>query len=650
MRPLTPFLACIFLLVWASGCLAAQKIGLISLEGLDQLVTLGYRYDNNGSSVHQANEEYRIFTGYSVYNPQLLKGTLSGSIRFDQLRDNSSGQTQGGGSDTFGFTYGVNGVLLERSAYPTSFSFQSDVSEVPREFGRTYHITTDSRSVGTTIANTLLPVAITYTDTTSRTDGLSQDRVDTHDRLNFFATNNYERSSTTLGLAYAGDDSSGGGTTTTQRTYGASLVNGLTLGGETSGGRLDSNYNFQQDTGTFSSETKQVSEFLNWRFGKALTSGVSYLLVDMKNASGSTTSHNGSLWLQHTLFKSLTTRLDLGGSKRFISKGTDSSLFGGLGISYAKKLTNNHRLQLGTYGRYLRSDRNLAGTTIQVIDEAHKAVLGDTIFLVNANAVQSTISVRNANSLIRSTPYTLGVDYEIRQFGELTQLLVFIPGSEIKDGDSLLVNYTYTVNNNISYATISAGASADLSLFDDKYRIQASLDHSEQNLISGSADALSLQNTNIYRLSFIGTLDPVIYNLDYQKTVSTTNTNQSVGGVLRYSKWAGQGLLTLFASERYVEYTATGLATSSSSSTQNIITLTGGYRRTLPGSVVMNVSSRYTNITGNISKDDLSLLLDLKWQRSKLMVSLISQVNFSGLGRNSLAMDEHVTLTITRHF
>lgn len=650
MRPLPAFLVCVFLLMWAPSCLAVQKFGLISFDGLDQTVTLGYRYDNNNSSSQEADEEYRLRTGYSLYNPLFLRGALTGGIRFDQLRNSTSGQSQEGSSNTFGFTYGASGVLLERSAYPVSFSVQSDISEEPREFGKTYQITTDSRSVGITMANTLLPVSVTYTNSTSRTDGLAQDRVETHDRMNIFATNMLPRSSTTLGLSYSGDDSSGGDSSSSQRSYGASLMNGLTLGSETAGGKLDSNYNIQQDTGAFASQTKQVSEYLNWRFGKALTSGLSYLLVDLKNTSGSTTSHTGSFWLQHTLFNSFTTRLELGASKKFLTGGTESGLSGGLSASYAKKLPKNSRLMLGAYGRYLRTDRSLAGSTNEVVDEGHKTVLGDAIFLANSNVIQSTISVRNSNSQTRSTPYTLGVDYEIVQFGTLTELLVFITGSEIKDGDNLLVSYSYEVNNDISYATISSGASADVSLFEDKYHIQASLDHSEQDLISGSADALSLQNTNTYHLSFIGTVDPVAYNIDYQKTVSTTSRNQSIGGVLRYSTWAGQGLLTLFASERYAEYTETALASASSSSTQNIVTLTSGYRRMFPGSVMMNLSSRYTNTTGNTSKDDLSFLLDLRWQRSKLMVSLISQVNLSGLGRSDMATDEHVTLTLTRHF
>ncbi|MFQ5524481.1 MAG: hypothetical protein ACE5F5_13070, partial [Acidimicrobiia bacterium] len=199
-----------------------------------------------------------------------------------------------------------------------------------------------------------------------------------------------------------------------------------------------------------------------------------------------TTTHIGTILLQHEFYKNLTTRLETDGRVQDIVSGERTSYGTEAELSYRRSLP----WQGGVFGRagarYQVNDNRFETSHLDVIDEPHTAPgqFGGSAGFVLANpfVVTSTIVVvdrRGGGSL----PTTLGVDYVLVQEGDFTRIVPLAGSPVILAGDPLVVSYAFDVDPNQKFSTVFWHGHAGVDFRWIAFTL--SREQSEQTLLSG---------------------------------------------------------------------------------------------------------------------------------------------------------------------
>lgn len=636
---------------------AAQVTSLLTLTNLRQSVDFSYRFDASqghlaSSTQHGLAEDYRVGINYSVYRARLLHGDVALDLKADQQRSDGSARSSELRTG-YGILYNINGVLLDRFPYPVSFVLSSNITQVPREFASSYQQQNDIKGVSVSINNKFLPAAFNYSRSSSETDGLENDRLQLSDSFSFGAAHAYKNiASTEFTLFDTRQSSVVEGEPGSERNahLDATLNNTWYLGGKEQNRILRSRWRIGNQRGINESRFADFGEYLAWDFGKALSSGLDYTFTKQETIGSYLRQHTSRIWLQHKLFQSLTTRLDLNGSDKTFNTGTEQSAAGALSIGYQKVLPAQSLVRLQGRKEYGISSSKLTDNTLPMLDEPHTASAVDPLILDEPLVVATSIVVRNADSSIRSIPYVENRDYEVRQLGTRTEIFFRVAGSEIQTGHRLLISYQHLVNDNITYAHKSLGVGGDLSLFDSRYRIYASWDGSKQELVSGEADDVNLTSTDSYRLGFERRFASGSFTTEYSNTSTDQDRNQSINGNVSYSGDYRQGRLAVTASERYLIVETSPLLNSGGSRrTSNVLSLGASYSKALENSAVLTAGFNAMDSRGTVITENLTMNLGIQWNLRRMIIGLLSQANFR-YSAGELTTDQHLQLRLSRYF
>ena len=142
----------------------------------------------------------------------------------------------------------------------------------------------------------------------------------------------------------------------------------------------------------------------------------------------------------HQLYRSLKTTGRVYESEDRSSGGlTTTRSGGGLSVNY-RKLTGLGTLFLGASGNSdVSSDKGVTNVLF-VIDESHNLSSLLPTFLVEQNIVAGSIFVTDS----AGKPLVEGLDYIVTQVGTMTSLRITPLGSDLNEGDEVLVDYQYT--------------------------------------------------------------------------------------------------------------------------------------------------------------------------------------------------------------
>jgi len=657
MRLPTLSLMTTLVLAGAATEAAAQVTSLLTLSNLRQSVDLSYRFDANQGTLDSTfqqglQEDYRLSIDYSVYRARLLHGQIALDLQANQEKFSGQGKSSGI-SKGYGLLYDINGVLLDRFPYPVNFFFSSNITQIPREFASSYQQTNDSSGVSVTLNSRYLPVAFNYTRSSNETSGLESDRIQISDTFSFGASHNYGEKSQTQFTIFNTNQSGafkGGGTIDKTGNLEATLNNTYMLGTKELNRVLYSRWRIGNQRGANESRYAELGEYLAWDFGKALTSGLDYTFSKRDTLENSQLLNSSRLWLQHRLFKSLTTRFDLMGTHNSLNTGTEQNASGTVSVAYQKLLPAQSLFHLQGHKQYGVSSNELTEDRLAVLDEPHTASLVDQLLLIEPEVVPGSIVVRNADPAVRALPYVENRDYQVRQIGRLTEIFVRVAGSEIQAGDRLLISYQHFVNTQITYSYSSQGVGGDVILFDNKYRIFASYDTSRQDLISGEESQVNLIGSESYFLGFEKRYQAGSFTAEYDNTTSDVDSNQSVSGYLVYGGDYRQGKVSFTASDRYVLVETNPLVnTSATRRSVNIFSAGGSYSKALENSAVITASASFMDSRGTIASENLNLGLGVTWNLRRMVISVLSQANFRYTSGN-LTSDEHIQLRLSRYF
>ena len=615
---------------------SAVQRSLLLLSSLQQQVNLGYGYDSytsesdsrtSSSSQHRFDENYSMGIRYIIYDPRLLTGTFSGTIGLhqEQTGDGQANNNNGSGQN---FQYRVGGTLLKKD-FPITFYSFSQLDRVQRTFAPTYELNSDGFGVALSLQNKFFPTSLSYSRNTSATNGQGVDTTSTSDAFSVSASHSYRdivqnmltfsRNSiqTDIGSAAKGTISIEG--------FQLGLSNGIDFHAA-HGRSLHSRYLLQEQTGSQQRRSSEWTEALLWGFGEALTGGANYANIYENINSQKTISNSGSIWLQHRLFQSLTTGINLDASRSDFTNGDITSTGGSVSLNYVKSLRRESTLQLGFNQSYSISDNTLAGDVLYVVNERQTVPDLITVFeipLAKPDIVHDSITVRNQGG---SFKYTEGADYTVRQNG-LSTYLVFPavpqPGLfPITASAILSIDYQYKVNPSIRYASSSRSATANLSLFGNRYRIFANYAESSQEALSGRQNAARLYGNRNYSLNFTTRLEHASFGGEYRRNESTISSSNEMAAFWRYAGNFDATYLSIGLRDNITFSGNDGMTAGKNYS--NAFSMSGSLQRLLLEVINMRITGQYVNLTGQLESNYMTVGVDFDTYFGKTEVSLQS--------------------------
>ncbi|MFA5515854.1 MAG: hypothetical protein WDA20_06150 [Desulfuromonadales bacterium] len=653
MRPVITLLILFLAIAGSVAIAAAERKSLFLFKNFNQVVHFTYNFNNYdfsdySSTRHRAYEDYVVGTDYAVLDPRLVNGRFSLGFRFKQDRSNSQGDSST--STGLGVFYDIRGVFGDRGAYPLHFFLNSKIEDFSGKYGIDYQVTTDNYGFSLILRNRYLPSTINYMHSVSEIDGMEIDNKIIRDELSLHVKNSYRISQTYLSLTFLDENYRSYVADDDDFTDSAILDFGNTLDWETLGKfrRLNSFLKVWKATGLNERDDLEWSESLAWELGQALHSGAIFSFSRARGERFDRTATAERGWLQHELFKSLITRLELFARDTDFSPGAEEVVGGRIGWAYRKVLPATGSLNIQLYKQYQVTDRDLENMRQTYPNEAHTVNFAERLLLNNLNVLPESIAVRNADPLLHIGDYQRDVDYTVVQLGALTQIVVTGAGlsNVIEEGMVLLITYDVQVDPNLEFSSDSEGIAGEIRMRGNRYRIFGSYDQVRQDITGGDENALHLTDQNTLRMGFEREWETITLLGEYQRLESDRDVHSSLGGSLRYYTILPDGSLSLYLRDRYWWYDVDNGAAIDD---QNSLTLGGQYRTLLFDSVQTTATADYQRVMGGSDSDRIALGADFRWAFRKLTLSLRSQAGFRRLDGKSTS-DQHVRLEITRFF
>jgi hypothetical protein len=654
------FLFLLFSILAPGVCRA--KVVLLLARDFGQTVSFKYSLDDQRSSSaggttlsltqHRFDEGYDMGFTYAIFTPRLLTGTFNGSASLDQ--EKQSGDQAGGGGSGLDLAYNLRGFLLQEGSAPTTFFSFSQLNHSQSTFVPSYDIRTDGLGANLSLKNSFLPARISYSSYSYRTSGLNAENTQESDSFSASVSHGYrDLSSTTLSTTFSHSDSTTGGTTISDDIFGFGAENTLMFRHDIRR-ELRSSYLLQDETGPRQLNTATWRESLAWAFGKALLSGVEYSNIHLSAIDQHSQSNYGSIWLQHSLFESLTTHLEVHGAQTDFSTGRVTETGGTVSVAYTKKLPRQSLLHLNYTQSYSVTENKTGDTILKQFNELHTVpdlppleILLNNPDIIHASTGDIVVKTRDGLHT-----YTEGVDYTVRQQGVQTFIVIpTIPpaGSifPITPGTVLSIDYSYHSNISLKYATTGRSASASLYLDDNHFLAYARMTDTSNEILEGNVGTSRISDTSNYKVGFERRDDPVTYGASYDYSSSSVGNNQTLNGYWRYTRNYGTSSLQIDLRD-LLTLNSSGSQTGSTDYTNSIQATTKISKLVLPN-VLMKANGSYKKSFGREDLDTVETGLELSSRVRRIDVAFSSSAGWY-FSNGSTSRYTRVSLSLIRNF
>jgi hypothetical protein len=411
------------------------------------------RTDEQGISENKRKSEITVFeervrlkTKGDVYHPDLLfynamlgLGLAQQNLHSDEESDRQTESLN---------DYDVSVQLLRGKSYPSTFFANKSEELIPRQFLGS--LRTERRNTGASISlkSRDWPMTFQYTSSETKQDGLSSLERDfferDDERFRYYVNHNFSEFSH---LSFDFDR-----TLVSQRSVGAlietdtdryTILHDWIFGGDQQH-RLDSFFNYVDQSGSFNLKDLQLDERLRLQHTEDLSTNYELRLIDSKRDNYNNKEIRGQTGFEHRLYESLVTTGTLFASKTDVettnglqTSGDIKQQGGTLAFNYRK--TNPWGMLFSSYTAGLTK---LSGNTGGIVtDEPHTVNEPFPVILNRTNVDTSSIVVTDSTGL---HTYTLGDDYTVEEINDQVQLDIIIPGTSppnIVDGQEILVDY-----------------------------------------------------------------------------------------------------------------------------------------------------------------------------------------------------------------
>jgi len=424
-----------------------EKInGELEFVAEDRTDEQGVSNNKRKSKTTVFEERVRLKTEGDIYHPDLLFynavlgfGLAQQSLDSDEESDSHSESLN---------DYNIFAQLLKEKTYPTTFYASKSEELIPRQFLGSLRTERYNRGATLSLRSRDWPMTFQYTSSKPSQDGLLSIESDFFERNDerFRYSVNHDFGE----LSHLNIDIDS--TSVSQRSVGASIetdtdrytiLHDLIFGTDEEH-RLDSFFNYTDQSGTFNFENIQLDERLRLQHFDNFLTNYELRLTDSERDAYINKEVRGQAGFEHRLYESLVTTANLFVSKTnfesetsFNTEGDLKQQGGSLAFNYRKK--NPWGVLLSTYTTSLTKQSGSSGGI--VTDESH--IVNDPlpVILNRTNVDTSSIVVTDSTGLLI---YTQGDDYIIEEISGQVQLKIIIPGTippNISDGQEILVNY-----------------------------------------------------------------------------------------------------------------------------------------------------------------------------------------------------------------
>jgi hypothetical protein len=411
------------------------------------------RTDEQGISENKRKSETTVFeervrlkTEGDIYHPDLL--FYNAMLGFGLAQQSLHSDEESDRQDESLNDYNIFAQLLRGKSYPTTFYASKSEELIPRQFLGSLRTERINRGASLSLRSRDWPMTFQYTASEINQDGLSSLERDFFERddeqLRYSVNHNFgELSHLSIDLDR---------TSVSQRSIGAlietdtdrySILHDLIFGSDEQH-RLDSFFNYTDQSGSFDFENIQLDERLRLQHFEDFLTNYELRLSDSKRDPDRNKEVRGQAGFEHRLYESLVTTANIFASTTdFESKNgieTEGELKqqgGNLSFNYRKN--NPWGTLLSTYTVSLTEQSGSIGGI--VTDEPHTVTDPLPVTLNRTNIDTSSIVVTDSTG---KYTYTRGDDYTIEEINGQVQLEIIIPGTtppNISDGQEILVDY-----------------------------------------------------------------------------------------------------------------------------------------------------------------------------------------------------------------
>jgi hypothetical protein len=393
-------------------------------------------------------ERLRLKTEGDVYHPDFLLynaalgfGLAQQSIRWDGQSDRNSSSLN---------DYNIFAQFLRAKPYPLVFHANKSEDLIARQFLGSLRTETQSSGASLSLRSEATPMTFQYTTSEASQDGLASLARDffkrDDERFRYSAAHDFSELSHmnfNFDRTEVSQQSLGASIDTETNRY--TVLHDLMFGGDEQH-RLDSFFNFLDQSGSFDFENLQWEERLRLQHSPSFLTNYGVRFTDSKRETFRSKETRGRAGFEHRLYESLVTTADVFTSNTDLDTQGDLTQHGGtLAFNYRKK--NPWGTLRSTYTAGLTQSKQSGGSGIGYVnDESH--VFTDPLPVVlNRVNIDTSRPIVVTDSTGTDT-YTSPDDYTItaRKDGRV-ELNITLGGAfpNISDGQVLLIDYSFFI-------------------------------------------------------------------------------------------------------------------------------------------------------------------------------------------------------------
>lgn len=420
------------------------EVELVAERRTDEQSTSGNKRD---SETTVFEERLRLRTEGDIYHPDLLFYNAVLGIGLAQQRISSDDESDRH-SESLN-DYNVFAELLRGKWYPTTFYATKSEELISRQFLAALRTERQTRGATLFLRSEDWPMTFQYTSSESDQDELTSLATDffsrDDERFRYSARHNFSDLSR---LSFDFDR-----TEVSQRSPGAFIetdtdrytaMHDLIFGSDEQH-RLDSFFNFVDQSGTFNFENLQVEERLKLQHRDNFLTNYKFRFADYERETVGNKERRAEAGFEHRLYESLVTTANVFTSETDLETQGDLTQRGGaVALNYRK--TNRWGMLLSTYSAGLTKSDQSGGTgTGVVIDESHTATELIPVELDRVNIDVSSIQVKNDVGLL----FQEGDDYTITERNGRVWLNIITVGGAVPpnftEGQEFFVDYNFFI-------------------------------------------------------------------------------------------------------------------------------------------------------------------------------------------------------------
>ncbi|MEW6719743.1 MAG: hypothetical protein AB1346_04760 [Thermodesulfobacteriota bacterium] len=403
----------------------------------------------------------------SVYHPNLLEFNLKaeGGLSRQELTLDPPGGTSRSTKSLQRYHGGA--AILRAKPYATSLFAEKDITYQDFDFFSRARVDAQRFGGNTGYSTGPAPFRLGYSRLEEDVTGLRNGNSSNDEELFTFTAHNERGKTGSTEFTYQSDDfrrEQEGSPTVSGTEYTFNLSDAETWGKGDRNRLRSALYYHRLDGSTIDTRSLTLREDFESKHSRNLTGNYRYSFDRRTSGPVDSDLHEGGALVRHQLYESLTSALDLHGS-RIRSDSPDTTFLStryGAGVdeSYTKRLPARSRLSLGVAVRLDREDRETTGAVLPVLDEAHTLTDGIPTFLIQSNVLRVS-SVTDPAGF----PFTETLDYVILPLGAQTEIRR-VSGGRIPNGGAVLVDYTAAAPPSDAFSTLFRSGRVRLDLYD----------------------------------------------------------------------------------------------------------------------------------------------------------------------------------------